>query len=543
MTLTTKNLFYFLFITLLLSLSGISCRQSIQDEKNVFRYNQLDGIETLDPAFAKSLSIMWAVKFVYNTLVEVDSQLHIQPSLAKNWDLSSDGLTYTFHLRTDVFFHNNPIFPNGKGRKMTASDVVYSFNRLIDPQTASAGAWIFNDRVADNEPFKALNDSTLVIRLIRPFKPLPEILSMPYCSIIPHEAVENWGKDFRNHPCGTGPFVFTFWDEGVSLIFHKNPNYWERDDQNVRLPYLDGIAVSFNDTRAIEFLKFQQKELDFMNGIDGSMQDLVLTKKGTLREEFSSQINLKKQTYLNTEYLGIQMANSSDDSRALSNQKVRQAINYAIDRQKIITYFRNGIGQPAQKGFIPLGMPGSESVHFEGYSYQPEKVFKLLKEAGYPEGKGLPPLILHTPDANVDICNFIATNLNELGIATHVSVMQKGLLRQQMSKGELDFFKAQWIADYPDAETFLAVFYSQFPAPPNYTRFKNQQFDRWYMESLQSDNDTERYILYGKMDSLVSSIAPVIPLYYDEILHFTQKNVQGLRSNSLNMIDLKRVKK
>lgn len=509
----------------------------------IFRYNQLDGIETLDPAFAKSLSIMWAVKFVYNTLVEVDSQLHIQPSLAKNWDLSADGLTYTFHLRTDVFFHDNPIFPNGKGRKMTASDVVYSFNRLIDPETASAGAWIFNDRVAIHEPFRAVNDSTLIIHLIRPFKPLPEILSMPYCSIIPHEAVEKWGKDFRNHPCGTGPFVFAFWDEGVRLIFHKNPNYWESDEQNVPLPYLDGISVSFNDTRAIEFLKFQQKELDFMNGIDGSMQDLVLTKKGTLRDEFSSQINLKKQTYLNTEYLGIQMSHSLDGSNALSNQKVRQAINYAIDRQKIITYFRNGIGQPAQKGFIPLGMPGSETINFEGYSYQPEKVFQLLKEAGFPEGKGLPPLILHTPDANVDICNFIATNLNEFGMTTHVSVMQKGLLRQQMSKGELDFFKAQWIADYPDAETFLAVFYSEFPAPPNYTRFKNPLFDQWYKKSLQSDNDAERYILYGKMDSLVSSIAPVVPLYYDEILHFTQKNVRGFRSNSLNMIDLKRVKK
>jgi peptide/nickel transport system substrate-binding protein len=121
--------------------------------------------------------------------------------------------------------------------------------------------------------------------------------------------------------------------------------------------------------------------------------------------------------------------------------------------------------------------------------------------------------------------------------------MQKGLLRQQMSRSGLAFFKAQWIADYPDAETYLAFFYSPFPAPPNYTRFHDKTFDAWYEKSLAMNNDSARFVLYGKMDSLVSSKAPVVPLYYDEILHFTQKNVIGLQSNALNLIDLRRVRK
>lgn len=539
-----KNKSILLFIILLIPFY-FSCNFNKESEKNIFRYNQIDGIETLDPAFAKSLSIMWGVHFIYNTLVEVDSELKIQPSLAKSWEISKNGLHYTFHLRTDVYFQDNIAFLNEKGRKMKAVDVVYSFNRIIDPAIASAGAWIFNGRVDERNPFEAIDDSTFVLNLKTPFRPLPEILSMPYCSIVPHEVVEKWGKDFRNHPCGTGPFQFAFWDEGTILMLHKNKNYWEKDERGLRLPYLDGIKVSFNETRAMEFLRFKQKDLDFMNGIDGSMQDLVLTKKGTLRPEFEKTINLSKKTYLNTEYLGFYVGNENKDfiSNPIKNLKIRQAINYAIDRKKIITYFRNGIGVAANKGFIPVGMPGTEHPVVKGYNYNTEKAKLLLAEAGYPNGNGLPIIQLSTPDANVDICNFIASQLNDIGIRCQVNVMQKGLLRQQMSKGALPFFKAQWIADYPDAETYLAFFYSKFPAPPNYTRFSNLTFDAWYEQSLKENEDSVRYKMYAKMDSLVSSYAPVVPLYYDQILHFTQKNVTGLQSNSLNMIDLRRVRK
>lgn len=539
-----KNKRLYLYLLLILVLSN-ACYQKNDEENNIFKYNQIDGIETLDPAFAKSLSIMWGVHFIYNTLVEVDSSLKIQPSLAKKWTISADGLHYTFHLRDDIFFQDNPAFPNGKGRKMVAQDIVYSFKRIMDPAMASAGAWIFNGRMANQNPFEAVNDSTFMIHLMTPFRPLPEILSMPYCSIVPHEVVKRWGKDFRNHPCGTGPFQFAFWDEGNILMLHKNKNYWEKDRAGIRLPYLEGIKVTFNETRAMEFLRFKQKDLDFMNGIDGAMQDLVLSKRGILRPEFEQKMNLSKKTYLNTEYLGFYIGteNKAFAPNPVQNKKIRQAINYAIDRQKIITYFRNGIGVPATKGFIPVGMPGTEHSIMNGYNYNPQKALALLSEAGFPYGKGLQTINLTTPDANVDICNFVAGQLNDIGIRTQVEVMQKGLLRQQMSRGSLAFFKAQWIADYPDAETYLAFFYSKFPAPPNYTRFENKTFDIWYEKSLRENEDEKRFQLYEKMDSLVSSYAPVVPLYYDQILHFTQKNIQGLQSNALNMIDLRRVKK
>lgn len=513
----------------------------------IFRYNQISGMETLDPAFAKSLAIMWGTHFIYNTLLEVDSGLHTVPSLAKSWDVSADGLQYTFHLRSDVYFHDNDVFAQGKGRKMTAADVVYSFERLIDPSEATAGAWVFNGRVREANPFTAPDDSTFVLYLKEPFRPLPQILTMQYCSVVPREVVQKWGKDFRNHPCGTGPFAFKYWDEGNMLVLHRNPHYWEKDETGQRLPYLDAVQVSFNDTRAIEFLLFNQKKIDFINGIDGSMKDMILTRKGTLRPEFQNKIHLDKQTYLYTEYLGFSLEshNAALKNDPVKLKKIRQAINYAIDRKKIVTYFRNGVGVPATRGmgFVPAGLSGTEYSVTSGYEYDPAKALQLLKEAGFPDGKNLPVITLTVPDVYVDICNFVASELNEVGIRTQVQVMLMGLLRQMMTQNKLPFFKAGWVADYPDAETFLACFYSEFPAPPNYTQFSNKTFDEWYKASLKAGNDTIRYRLYARMDSLISSEAPVVPLYFDELLHFTQKDVTGLQSNALNIIDLRRVKK
>ncbi len=511
----------------------------------IFRYNQISGMETLDPAFAKSLAIMWGTHMIYNTLLEVDSGLQLVPSLATRWEVSPDGLAYTFIIRSDVYFHDNDAFPGGKGRRMTAADAVYSFNRLIDPATASAGAWIFNDRVREKEPFVAINDSTLAVYLKTPFRPLPQILTMQYCSIVPHEVVTKWGKDFRNHPCGTGPFQFRYWDEGNMLVLHRNPKYWEKDETGNALPYLDAVRVSFNDTRAMEFLLFNQKKIDFINGIDGSMKDMILTRKGTLRPEYEDKIHLNKQLYLYTEYLGfmIDSTNPLVKNNPLKLKKIRQAINYAIDRRKIVTYFRNGVGIPATGGFIPAGMPGTEKPGIQGYEYDPARALALLAEAGFPNGKNLPLVTLTAPDVYVDICNFVASELNEIGIRTQVQVMLMGLLRQMMTRSQLPFFKAGWVADYPDAETFLACFYSGFPAPPNYSRYSNKLFDQWYRESLAAAEDSVRFVLYRKMDSLVSIEAPVVPLYYDEMLHFTQKNITGLQSNALNIIDLRRVRK
>ncbi|HEY2722525.1 MAG TPA: ABC transporter substrate-binding protein [Chitinophagaceae bacterium] len=488
---------------------------------------------------------MWAVHQLYNTLVEIDNNLNIVPSLAKSWEISADRLTYTFHLRTDVLFQDDEAFPGGKGRPLTAQDVMYSFNRIVDKQTASPGAWIFNRKIDSADGFRAIDDSTFQLKLIRPYMPVLGILSMQYCSIVPKEAVEKYKNEFRRHPVGTGPFSFVAWEEGQALVLKKNKSYFEKDSVGNRLPYLDGIKISFYDSKATEFLLFRQKQLDFMNDIESSFKDEVLTKKGGLRKEWEGKIVLQTHPYLNIEYLGILVDTSNDlvKDSPLRLKKIRQAINYGFDRRKMILYLRNSLGIPAESGFVPAGLPSFDSSRVKGYSYDPAKTRQLLSEAGFPDGKGLPIIKLLTIPIYSDFASFVAKQLSEEGIPVQVDVVQKSLLLELTSNSRALFFRGSWIADYPDAENYLSVFYSKNPAPPNYTRYKNPEFDALFEKALLETNDSLRYNYYRQADQVMIYDAPVVPLWYDESIHLLQPEIKNFEANSLNLLELRHVSK
>jgi ABC-type transport system substrate-binding protein len=366
---------------------------------------------------------------------------------------------------------------------------------------------------------------------------------MQYCSVVPKEAVEKYGSDFRRHAVGTGPFQFVAWEEGQALVLKKNPLYFERDEQGNRLPYLDGVKLSFNDSKATEFLLFRQGKLDFINDIDASFKDEVLTKKGTLRKEWEGKIILQTHPYLNIEYFGILVdtANALLRQSPLRLQKIRQAINYGFDRQKMVLYLRNSLGIPAVSGFVPAGLPSFDSVAVRGYHYDPVLARKLVKEAGLDKGNQ-PVLKLQTISIYSDIASYIARQLEEIGLNVQVDVVQKSLLLELTSTSRTPFFRGSWIADYPDAENYLAVFYSKNPAPPNYTRYHNPGFDALFEQALAETNDSARYALYRQADQVMITDAPVVPLWYDMVIHLIQPRVQGLEANALNLLELRRVR-
>ena len=530
-----KFLIIFAFIFL------FSCANTAHTDKQVFYYNETTGVATLDPAFAKNQSVMWVVHQLYNTLVEIDSNLNIIPSLAKSWEINADRTIYTFHLRNDIYFQDNDAFANGKGRKFIASDIVYSFKRVVDPHTASSGAWIFNNRVDTANGFVALNDSTFQLKLLSPFQPILGILCMQYCSIVAHEAVEKYGKDFRSHSCGTGPFQLKYWDEGQALVLEKNQHYWERDEQGKQLPYLDAVNISFHDNKATEFMEFRQGRLSFINDIDPSFKDEVLTKKGELRSDWKKKVILQKHSYLNTEYFGILVdeQNPLVQQSPLRLKAVRQAINYAINRPQLIMYLRNSIGTPAQAGMVPLGLPSKNAETVKGYMYNPDTARLLLQQAGIINNT---PVKLLTIPIYADIASFAAKQIEDIGLKVQVEVIQKSLLLEQTAKQQALFFRGSWIGDYPDAENYMAMFYSKNPSPPNYTRYNNAAFDALYAKALQETNDSVRYALYREMDQMVIDDAPVVPLWYDEVIHLVNNNVVGFVPNALNLLELRRTK-
>lgn len=526
----------------LLVLGFNSCGSGDKQVDNIFRYNESTGISTLDPAFAKNQAIMWPVHQLYNTLVETDDDSGIVPSLAKSWDISADGKSILFHLRTDVHFHDDPVFPGGKGRLLKAADVVFSFRRITDPAVASPGAWIFNGRVDEMEPFLAINDSLFQLKLKEPFAPIMGILSMPYCSVLAPEAVKQYGREFRRHPVGTGPFCFRAWEEGQSLVLRRNPRYFEKDADGRRLPYLDGLFISFHNSKATEFLEFRQGRLDFINDIDPVFKDEILTRRGELRKQWQGKIRLHKSPYLNTEYLGI-LTDTMNPLMANSPFRVklfRQAVNYAIDRRKMIFHLRNSIGYPAEQGFVPPSLH-QRGTRVRGYEYDPVRSLRLLKEAGFEEGK-IPPVKLLTVPAYANLGGFVVAELEKVGIPANVEVVQKSLLLEQMSKGSCLFFRGSWIADYPDAENYLSVFYGPNPAPPNYTRFKNRLYDSLYRHSVRMTNDSLRSELNRQMDSIIIAEAPVVPLWYDMVIHLVQNRVEGFYPMRDNRLEVRKVR-
>lgn len=534
-SLSTVLLLVFCF--LLLSLTSCNKKTSKFKDTQVFRYNEHANVTSLDPAFAKDQRNIWAVNQLFNGLVQLDDSLHIQPDIAKNWSISKDGKTYQFTLKDNVFFHKHALFGKDSTRKVIAKDFEYSFNRLLDKNVASPGGWVLQN-VAN---YKAENDTIFMINLKQAFPPFLGLLAMKYCSVVSKEAVEEFGTTFRANPIGTGPFQFKLWVENTKLVFRRNPLYFEKDKQGNQLPYLEAVAITFLSDKQSEFMQFIQGNLDFMKSLDASYKDEILSTDGKLQPKYENQIKMQTGSYLNTEYLGVYM--NVDKKYPTTSKLIRQAINYGFDREKMMTFLRNGIGTPAINGFIPKGLPSFNGQ--KGYSYQPKKSKQLIEEYKKQTGNNTPEVTITTNSNYLDLCEFIQRELQKLGLKTSIDVIPPSTLRQGKANGKLPIFRASWIADYPDAENYLSLFYSKnfTPNGPNYTHFKNEFFDDLYEQSIKETNNKIRYKLYQKMDSIIISEAPVIPLYYDEVIRFRQKNVEGLGINPIDLLNLKRVRK
>ena len=269
----------------------------------------------------------------------------------------------------------------------------------------------------------------------------------------------------------------------------------------------------------------------------------MLSRSGELREKYQGKIRLIKGPYLNTEYLGILL--DQPQGNILSDPRIRMAINKGFDRRRMIRFLRNNIGIPGEFGVIPPGLPSYSNLRDRGYIYDPQGARALLAEAGYPDGKGMPEIVISTTKEYQDLCEFIQGQLNQIGFRIKLEVNPGATQRELVAKQELDFFRASWIADYPDAENYLSLFYSKNKAPagPNYTHFSDPEFDRLYETASVTTNDSARFSIYRQMDRMIMQQAPVVVLYYDEVVRFYQTDIQGLGINPMNLLDLRRVRK
>jgi peptide/nickel transport system substrate-binding protein len=547
---------HFWFILLGLFCYACSDHQQTIDPTTVFRYNEHANITSLDPAFSKDQRNIWACNLLYNGLVKLDKDLEVIPDLAASWTIGTDGLKHSFKLKDNLYFHKNSAFQKQddatvhRGRvkssqaqnpvtsllKVTAADFKYSLERLTDPSLASPGSWV----MANVKSITAVSEKDLVIELKQAFPAFLGLLTMKYCSVIPEVGRLKADYDQRSNPIGTGPFYMKRWEENIKLVLRKNYTYHETDDHGKPLPYLQAVAITFKNDKQSEFLEFAQGNLDFINALDPSYKDELLTTQGELKAAYVSSINMIKAPFLNTEYLGLQLDSKTSE---LQSEKIRKAINLGFDRKQMIKYLRNNVGTPANSGFIPAGLPAGGIV--KGYEYDPARARELVAEYQQETGNQNPQVTISTNANYLDLCEYIQKELDKIGIQISIDVMPPSTLRQARSAGQLDAYRSSWIADYPDAENYLSLFYSKNFSPdgPNYTHFSDPKYDALYEQALVNSNPKQRQNLYIKMDSLIIDKAAIVPLYYDQSVRFISKNVHGLETNGINILDLTRVYK
>lgn len=490
---------------------------------------------------------MWVVDQLYDGLVELAADLTIQPSLAQSWWQSDGGREIGFVLRPNARFAPIPeLDALAEGRRVVAADVVFSLNRLRDPEVASSGSWILEplDSAAPGGGMVAKGLDTVVFYLSEPFPPFLGLLATAYANVVLPEAVAHFGADFRSNPAGSGPFQLAWWVEDVACVLHPNPVYWERDEQGRRLPYLEAVHIDFAADMGAEFQGLVQGRYDFMSGLHAAYLEELLTEEGELNPAYADRIRLEAIPFLKTDYIGVLIDPDLPTSTGhpLLDRRVRQALSLATDRVAIARHLRRGAVLPTDR-FTPPTLPGMAS--HKRPTFDLDSAENLLAAAGFPQGEGLPELTISTTSDYVDLCAALQHQWKALGIDVAVDVLSAGAQRERVAKGEAMLFRKSWLADYPDAENFLALFLERNFAPsgPNYTHFHAPVFESLYSASLAAEQDSMRFSLYGEMDEVIAHELPVIPLFHDRVTHFVRNEVNGWTIHPVNRLDLRRVHK
>lgn len=567
---------YLSFITIL-SVIFISCGGDTPKTKNSavgkggvyyggnMRLNEVEAFKTLNPIGVNEIIGVHIGTQMLEGLVKFNqNDLSIKPAIAYRWETNTNQTEWTFHIQPNVFFHNDACFPDGKGRMVTANDIKLCFDKLCTADAANAQFDVtFKDRVKGaNEAFSSsksgkdiavsginvINDSTLKITLTRPFAGFLNVLAMPGCWIYPQEALAKYGQDIRIHPVGTGPFYLEALKEGEFVAMKKNPQYYGVDKHGNKLPYLDKVHYSFIREKKAEILEFKSGNLDMIYRLPVEIFHEIMGDLANAKER-KTDFQILSSPAFTSYYFGFNCT-----LPVFQKKEVRLAFNHAIDRHKIVDFTIQGEGTSADYGMVPyveaFENSGYDFKAINGYVFDVAKAKEYLKKAGYPDGKGFPKITLQINsgggDRNIIIAEVIKKMLEEnLNIEIDINTVPFAEHIDQIASNKTELFKYSWIADYPDPESFLTLFYGKH-IPKNNTeksfinmfRYNNKRFDSIFEASYSEADIKKRYQLLTQAEQCVLNDAPFMPIFYDENFRLEQPYVANFPENALNHIDL-----
>lgn len=515
----------------------------------VFNCNETDPIRSLFPLSLTQAAAHRVGAQVFEGLVSLDQQdLSVKPALAESWEVDAAGTTYSFHLRQGVLFHDDPCFADGKGRPMSASDVVRCYTALCTNAPWNQMFWLFQDRVvganacfqgeaSDVKGITAPDERTVRIMLTHPSPGFLQILAHQGCWIFPMEALEHYGEEVRWHPVGTGPFRVKSYERDVVMVLERNAAYWGRDDDGAELPYLDALRYTFESDK--------NKELDaFEDGRLSLIYELPVERIEVTRDP---RFVMQTMPSLSIQFLGLnQRLAPFDDVR------VRHAFDLAIDKRFIVDSVLGGMAVVADRGVVPPGLEGYPYDSLRVWKHDPARARELLKEAGYRDGQELPSVVLQvngSGPAYVAVAEAVQSMLEQgINARVVVSVLPEAQHFARVEAGRAQLWREGWIADHPDPENFLALFYGRNApvdtAQPSYlnsTRHRDPRFDSLFAQAVRTADLTQRMNLLAKAERVLQENGVAIPLYHERAVRLLQPWVQDMPINGMEYRDLRRV--
>ncbi len=569
---TTFRLTLLLLVTLFISGCGkdeVSNMQSGKGGKKLggtYTLNLIRGMPgKLDPVQMTSKTEDDIAGNIFDKLIDNDGKLTLEPELANRWEVSEDGKIYTFYLRNDVHFHDNAAFPNGQGRLMTAHDVKFSYERICDPKSFTAGYWIFQDIVEGANAFfdgrskdtasapkevtgfKVINDTTFQCILTAPYAPFLQHLTTSFGYIVPREAMAKYGKDIFRNPIGTGPFMLDQWAEDQHITLKKNPKYWQKDEDGNQLPLMDAVKYLFIKDDKTVMANFERGTMDENISIPSESIRNYLSTDKTLTDKYKDKYELQRAVAMNSHFFDFMCA----PGRTFSNVNLRRALSFAVNRAQLVKHvLKDAPSGPADYGIVPPAFEKYPVKEVQGVKFNLDSAKYYLEQAGYPGGKGLPKIVMtiYNDPTSRQVAEAVQNMWQQyLGATVELQIMQLAQFLASSEEGKLDLWLTRWYADYPDVENFLNLMNGRLvptdpsqKSYPNSTRWKNDAFVETFYKALATNDETERMKLYAQAENIAVQESPTIPLFYAEHIRLLQKHVRDNPLDPMNRVDLKR---
>lgn len=520
-----------------------------------FRFMSVEKVNNLFPLSTIDVYAQRINSQIFEPLLKIDMEtMNVVPAIAESYKISEDAKTFTFQIRKGVFFHEDACLSGGT-REVTAQDVKFTLEMACSGLPENQTSYLLVNRIVGAADFydktkkalvktgvsgiKVINDYSLEIKLTEPFVGFDRILSHTNLSVFPKEAYEKYGKDISKHPVGTGPFMLEKMDDqGITL--KRNSGYWKKDELGNQLPFLDKVVMTYVQDKKSELMAFRNKTIDLVLEIPVEEIENVFGTLEEAQEGKNVKHKVESESSMNINYVAF-----ADESPEFSDMRVRKAFNLAVNTTEIVDKYLLGEGWAVKNGFVPK-MDNYPSEQVKGHKTNIDQAKALLAQAGYPNGKNFPVLDFYVNAMEGSSAHKMSVAVAEqikqgLNIDLKIKLCSLEERDQAITTGKAKIWRSGWVADYPDPENFLSLFYggnlTEASSAINAFRFKNAEFDVLYEKASKEINQEKRNALLVKCDQIVIDQAAVMPILTKDFLIIVNARIRDMKTNAMESLD------